>query len=463
MPDKHSNNNKPRISEELIRKYLAGELDDKAMHALERQALDDPFLADALEGYAAYAPDQSANLADLEGRLDQRLEQGRRGRIKLMYARWASAAAILVVLGASFLWINRQQRLERTRDIARSEAAQGAASRNAADSAAVAVAPAPVDTASVVAAETMMAKADAPAKRTTPQQRAEASDNEERKANTAAVPETDLSSAKSSEDVALAKVQPAPKAAARSQADTIDTSMQFDVALNMAPASQHVVAGRPRATKEVKLKQSAYAAATARGIRIVILGSSTAEGVGPKSRDSSWAYLFNRYVQARNPRNTVVNLGVGGYTSYKILPDDADIPFYKPDPDPAHNITKALSLHPDLIIINMPTNDIADGYSVEEYQRNLATVTDIIRQHHIPFYITTTQPRNTSASKRQKLREMRDIIIRNYPDTYINCWEGLSTPDGNIDPRYNSGDGVHLNGQGHLLMFDRIKEKVIFP
>ncbi len=460
MPDKHSNNNKPQISEELIRKYLAGELDDKAMHALERQALDDPFLADALEGYAAYAPDQSAHLADLEGRLGQRLEQGRRGRIKLMYARWASAAAILVVLGASFLWINRQQRLERSREIARSEAAQGAASRNAADSAAVATVP--VDTAPLAAVETMMAKADAPAKRKALQQPGEASEREERKANTAAIPETDMASEKSSEDVALAEVQPAPKAAARAKADTIDTSMQFDVALNMAPASQHVVTGRARATKDVKMKPSAYAAA-ARGIRIVILGSSTAEGVGPKSRDSSWAYLFNRYAQARNPRNTVVNLGVGGYTSYKILPDDADVPFYKPDPDPAHNITRALSLHPDLIIINMPTNDIADGYSVEEYQRNLATVTDIIRQHHIRFYITTTQPRNTSASKRQKLREMRDIIIRNYPDTYINCWEGLSTPDGNIDPRYNSGDGVHLNGQGHRLMFDRIKEKVIFP
>ncbi len=39
---------------DLIRRYLAGELDDKTMHALERQALEDPFLADALEGYGQY-------------------------------------------------------------------------------------------------------------------------------------------------------------------------------------------------------------------------------------------------------------------------------------------------------------------------------------------------------------------------------------------------------------------------
>jgi hypothetical protein len=34
-----------------IQKYLNGELDAKAMHRLEREAQDDPFLMDALEGY----------------------------------------------------------------------------------------------------------------------------------------------------------------------------------------------------------------------------------------------------------------------------------------------------------------------------------------------------------------------------------------------------------------------------
>src|SRR5688572_26724650 len=108
MPDKHSNN-KPKVSEELIRKYLAGELDDRAMHALERQALDDPFLAEALEGYAAHEPDQSAQLADLQQRLEQRVAQSEKGKLRLLYYRWASAAAILVILGLSFLWINRQE------------------------------------------------------------------------------------------------------------------------------------------------------------------------------------------------------------------------------------------------------------------------------------------------------------------------------------------------------------------
>jgi len=34
-----------------IRKYLNGELDARAMHQLEKEAQNDPFLMEALEGY----------------------------------------------------------------------------------------------------------------------------------------------------------------------------------------------------------------------------------------------------------------------------------------------------------------------------------------------------------------------------------------------------------------------------
>ncbi|ASZ10551.1 carboxypeptidase-like regulatory domain-containing protein [Chitinophaga pendula] len=99
------------VSEELIRQYLAGELDDKAMHQLEKQALDDPFLAEALEGYAAHVPDQRAALSELEGRLMQRVQQPVRqekGKVRALYYRWAAAAAILVLMGISTLWLFRQ-------------------------------------------------------------------------------------------------------------------------------------------------------------------------------------------------------------------------------------------------------------------------------------------------------------------------------------------------------------------
>ncbi|MGF6926896.1 TonB family protein [Chitinophaga sp. W2I13] len=99
---------KPEELAGLIRQYLAGELDDKAMHALERQALDDPFLADALEGYALHAPEQTVHQEDLASRLSERVAP--RGRIRPMIYRAAAAAAILLLMFSAgwFLW--NQQR-----------------------------------------------------------------------------------------------------------------------------------------------------------------------------------------------------------------------------------------------------------------------------------------------------------------------------------------------------------------
>ena len=42
--------NNTHYSAEYIRKYLDGELPDPEMQALEKAALEDPFLADAIEG-----------------------------------------------------------------------------------------------------------------------------------------------------------------------------------------------------------------------------------------------------------------------------------------------------------------------------------------------------------------------------------------------------------------------------
>jgi hypothetical protein len=48
-------NNIEMYSEAYLRKYAAGELSNAEMHQLEAMALDDPFLADALDGYIAAA------------------------------------------------------------------------------------------------------------------------------------------------------------------------------------------------------------------------------------------------------------------------------------------------------------------------------------------------------------------------------------------------------------------------
>lgn len=99
---------KLHITPALIRQYLEGKLDDRTMHALEKQALDDPFLAEALEGYSHHDADQQPALADLQSRLEKRVQEPPKKRG--MYVRWLAAASVLImVVAGSLMLLNRPQ------------------------------------------------------------------------------------------------------------------------------------------------------------------------------------------------------------------------------------------------------------------------------------------------------------------------------------------------------------------
>ncbi|MFC0518862.1 carboxypeptidase-like regulatory domain-containing protein [Mucilaginibacter angelicae] len=88
-----------------IQKYLNGELDVHAMHKLEMEALNDPFLMDALEGYENMGTSQQLNLADLTGRLQQRTGENK-GRV-IPWTVWPIAASVLIALSLGGLYLNR--------------------------------------------------------------------------------------------------------------------------------------------------------------------------------------------------------------------------------------------------------------------------------------------------------------------------------------------------------------------
>lgn len=89
-----------------IQKYLRGELDAKAMHDLEKQAQDDPFLRDAIEGYEAMGTDQQANFDEVKERFAQRNGQGRTIRWRTL----SIAATLLVMLGAGWLFYRSEHK-----------------------------------------------------------------------------------------------------------------------------------------------------------------------------------------------------------------------------------------------------------------------------------------------------------------------------------------------------------------
>ena len=100
-----SKNTTPYSAADLQR-YLSGEMNAREMHDLEMAALEDPFLADALEGFenqatsaggSAQTGDQTliGHLDDLRARLDSRVSAPEKGWLRI-----AAAVILLIGLGA---------------------------------------------------------------------------------------------------------------------------------------------------------------------------------------------------------------------------------------------------------------------------------------------------------------------------------------------------------------------------
>jgi hypothetical protein len=103
--DKHM----PLYSSSDIEKYLSGDLSDPEMHAMERAALDDPFLADALEGMIVHRslsdqPSFQQDMAILEKRLHDRVA-GRKIRVIPLAMRYAAVVILLLGIGVTTWYI----------------------------------------------------------------------------------------------------------------------------------------------------------------------------------------------------------------------------------------------------------------------------------------------------------------------------------------------------------------------
>jgi len=196
---------------------------------------------------------------------------------------------------------------------------------------------------------------------------------------------------------------------------------------------------------------------------IVILGSSTAYGSGASTIDSSWVKRYTAALKTINPNYTVINLSLGGYTTFQMLPTGTAMPNGITETiDVNRNVTKALTYNPYAIIVNMPSNDANKNYSVEKQLNNYAAVVNTANSQGITVWIATTQPRNFTDPIQIKLqKDMADTLLQIYGENAIDFWSITANPNGLILPQYNSGDGVHLNNAGHRVLFEQVMAKHI--
>jgi len=95
--------------------YIRGEMNDRERNAFERKLQKDEFKEEALEGFSEFPADQTAD--DLSV-LDKRLKARISGRNTIIIYRIAASFAILLVLSALFIILNRKVTTELPGEIA---------------------------------------------------------------------------------------------------------------------------------------------------------------------------------------------------------------------------------------------------------------------------------------------------------------------------------------------------------
>ncbi|MBI3140190.1 MAG: carboxypeptidase-like regulatory domain-containing protein [Sphingobacteriales bacterium] len=128
-----------------IEKYHKGLLSAKEMHAMEKAALEDPFLADAMEGYTTEAVNIATDISELQDRLAERIKQENKGLPLKGSGQsgfpWMRAAAIIGVLAGAgvlaylFIFDNKVNEIAKTEPVKKEEI------RNADPSTAIATPP----------------------------------------------------------------------------------------------------------------------------------------------------------------------------------------------------------------------------------------------------------------------------------------------------------------------------------
>ncbi len=102
-----------------ILEYLKGNFSNKERHTLEKEALDDPFLQDALDGFEIIETDVlEKDIKKLSAQIQLRTEKRKR-LIPLFY--YPIAASLLLLIGFSLWWFNGYQSLEVPQEIVNSE------------------------------------------------------------------------------------------------------------------------------------------------------------------------------------------------------------------------------------------------------------------------------------------------------------------------------------------------------
>lgn len=187
--------------------------------------------------------------------------------------------------------------------------------------------------------------------------------------------------------------------------------------------------------------------------KVIIMGSSIAEGA---YLNDSWAKRL-----AIDTNLVVTNLAKSGYFTRHYLPLSYQNPNHSQKVDTLRNVEKVIKLSPNLVIISLTVNDIANGVTIDEYMGNMEIITSLLKQKSIKVIVTTTVPAAPLPLElRMRLKALAERLKVSFlaVDIHTPLESQTDAYLPNIE-LYNS-DYLHPNSSGHKIIFDLIQKEV---
>lgn len=197
--------------------------------------------------------------------------------------------------------------------------------------------------------------------------------------------------------------------------------------------------------------------ATLTSFELVVIGSSTAAGEGASDESLGWVSLLASALDERvDIPFEVTNLAVSGYASAQLSPDSGS----------SGNIDDAIDEAPTLILVALAgSNDLGAGVSEETFLSRLRAIRETANDAGIPVFFLSTAPKDLSQSEREALRDwalaMGDALETcwapgdgAYSPCFIDVFEPLANDSLGIRGEFGAGDGIHLNDDGHVAVFE---------
>jgi lysophospholipase L1-like esterase len=161
--------------------------------------------------------------------------------------------------------------------------------------------------------------------------------------------------------------------------------------------------------------------------RVIVLGASTSESYNASDYSKGYVQVVqSNYTQA-------------------ICNDSAA---YNSTSNAVSLLPETFAHHPETALLMIGGNDLFYGYPPAQWKAQYSNLVAQLKLNGVKVKHCLPAPRNSV-----DLTALKTWILTNYPASeIIDTWTPFLLPPHSLLPAYDSGDGVHPNDAGHLLL-----------